>query len=482
MVDLNSSTPTLTVSTASPAFHASVDTEKRSLDAPDQLGTTKASISGDHNMEMDTSKAASFSLDHDVTAEGQSSTLEYPEGGLRAWLCVFGGFWSTFITFGYMNAFGVFERYYLTNTLSSYSSSTIAWIGAVQYFLLFAVGGVAGRLFDLGYFRPLFTAGCVIVVFSQMMLSLCTEYYQIFLAQGIGLGIGFGLVFNLAVTAPTHHFNKRRGIAMGVMASGSSTGGTIYPIMIQHLIPRVGYGWTMRIVGFLALVCCVMAWLTLTTRIPPAIDVHDKSKGGWKQVKWMDFTAFKVPSYSCFVAGATLVMFGLYTPFTYMDVFSEYFNVPLNGYYLSILNAASCFGRVLPGFLADREGRINTVLPHLFVSAVLLFIYPLCTSVGGLVTFAIIYGFTSGCYVSLIPACVAQLGTTETVGTRIGMMFLAMSIGGLVGTPISGAILGTGDLNWWGTYIFSGAMVMGGVILIGMSRYFALGKALGGKI
>lgn len=112
-----------------------------------------------------------------------------------------------------------------------------------------------------------------------------------------------------------------------------------------------------------------------------------------------------------------------------MDVFTSYYNIPANGYFLSILNAASIFGRVLPGLVADKLGRINTVFPHLMVSGILIFIFPLCTSLGGLLPFSILFGFTSGCYVSLIPACVAQLGPTSNIGTRLGMMFGAMSIG-----------------------------------------------------
>lgn len=75
-----------------------------------------------------------------------------PEGGREAWLTVFGGFCAAFVQFGLgkptlllqsltrpppANAFGVFQGYYETHQLSTYSPSTISWIGAVQQFLLF---------------------------------------------------------------------------------------------------------------------------------------------------------------------------------------------------------------------------------------------------------------------------------------------------------------------------------------------------------
>ncbi|SPC61359.1 related to Monocarboxylate transporter [Ustilago sp. UG-2017b] len=415
-----------------------------------------------------------------LKAQGEDAQIFFPEGGFKAWLCVFGGWWCTFITFGYLNAYGIFQDYYQQTTLSHKTQSQISWIGAFQYFLMFAPAVVAGRLFDLGLFRPLFAVGCVLLVFSQMMLSLCTDYYQLFLAQGLGLGLGFGLVFNLAINCPAHYFNRRRGLALGLVASGSSTGGIVFPILVRRLIPMVGYGWTMRVVGFFALFATTLAWFSLSTRLSPSIDVRDKSKGGWKQVQWFQFSAFRNPAYTFFVIGASLLMFGLYFPLSYMDVWSSTNNVPANGYYLPILNAASSFGRILPGLVADKLGRINTILPHLAVSGILIFIFPLCTSLAGLVTFAILYGFTSGCYVSLIPACSSQLGSTSTVGTRNGMMFFLMSFGGLFGLPIAGAILG--DLtnpNWWGTAAYCGVMVVLGTCSIAAAKWFATGSIKG---
>lgn len=85
--------------------------------------------------------------------------------------------------------------------------------------------------------------------------------------------------------------------------------------MIQRLIPRIGFGWSMRVLFFIEIVMLTIAWFTIRTRLPPAIDVRDKSKGGWKQVKWIDLHAFKNPAYTMIVIGFGLVVFGLYTPF-----------------------------------------------------------------------------------------------------------------------------------------------------------------------
>lgn len=212
------------------------------------------------------------------------------------------------------------------------------------------------------------------------MLSLCSTYYQIFLAQGVGLGISFGLLFNLAVSVPTHWFMKRRATALGIQAAGSSVGGVIFPILIRRLLTEIGYGWTMRLIGFGALIILGPSWFVMKTRLPPVQDIRN---GGWRKVKWVDGTAFKQWSYNFFVAGSTLCLFGLYTPFVYMDTFTNFYHIPAAAYWLSIMNASSIFGRIIPGIIADRVGRINTVVPHTGLAAILLFIFPVFTNVSG---------------------------------------------------------------------------------------------------
>lgn len=56
------------------------------------------------------------------------------------------------------------------------------------------------------------------------MLSLAKphQYYQIILAQGIGMGIGMGLLFLPAISVTSHYFRRRRAAAMGVVLAGKS--------------------------------------------------------------------------------------------------------------------------------------------------------------------------------------------------------------------------------------------------------------------
>ena len=61
--------------------------------------------------------------------------------------------------------------------------SDIPWVGSLQMFLLFFIGTFSGRAMNAGYFKLTFVLGAF-VESSISMASLCTEYWQLHLAQG----------------------------------------------------------------------------------------------------------------------------------------------------------------------------------------------------------------------------------------------------------------------------------------------------------
>lgn len=166
------------------------------------------------------------------------------------------------------NVFGVFQEYYTTDHPVRFSADTtaISWIGSIQFCLCPLLGCIAGPLFDYGYLRSLIVAGGSIYVFSLMMTSISTQYWQILLAHGFGVGLGMGLFFSPSVSTLSHHFqrSKYRTVAYGLQATGSSLGGIVYPIMLRALIPRLGFAWAMRVLGFVVLGVGVTMFFTLS--------------------------------------------------------------------------------------------------------------------------------------------------------------------------------------------------------------------------
>ncbi|PIL27907.1 MFS general substrate transporter [Ganoderma sinense ZZ0214-1] len=93
-----------------------------------------------------------------------------PDGGLRAWLVVFGVSLGMGAFIGPMNAWGTWQAYYQDNLLQDRSSSDIAWIGSVQT----AAGRLPGTrdlgpLFNLSEFKK---PACSVYVLSLIINNL----------------------------------------------------------------------------------------------------------------------------------------------------------------------------------------------------------------------------------------------------------------------------------------------------------------------
>ncbi|CUA75712.1 putative transporter MCH4 [Saccharomyces cerevisiae S288c] [Rhizoctonia solani] len=417
-------------------------------------------------------ETATLDVSNTVNTDNEKQTPVYsppqiPDGGATAWATVAGAWLILFCSFGYVNAFGVYQDYYTRIYMTNKTSSEIAWIGSTQLCLQFLMGLVSGKLFDEGYFHTTVGFGSLLYVFCLFMLSLAKEgqYYQVFLPQAIGLGIALGLLFLPSIGVISHHFARRRSLAMGIVVSGSSCGGIIFPIMLNKVFERHGFGWGVRSTAFVVLACLIVANLLMRTRLPP------KSKR--PPTPPPDFKAIMTDlTYLAATAGAFLVMMGLFLPIFYIQLFAVVHGIDetLAFYSLAILNAASIFGRTIPNFIADKLGPFNLLIPCSAISGALIFAMFGIKSSGALIIFSILYGFFSGAYVSLIsPVIISLANGFHEIGIRLGLAFAIVGFAALTGTPIAGALL-TRELIWWRPIVFSAIIVLSGCMMLCIAR------------
>ncbi|KAA8649630.1 uncharacterized protein ATNIH1004_002301 [Aspergillus tanneri] len=390
-----------------------------------------------------------------------------------AWIQVLGAFFLFFNPWGLVNSFGAFQTYYELNSL--HSPSDISWIGTFQGFLLFLVGILTGPVYDLGFFRTLVVVGTCLTTFGMMMTSIATEYYQIFLAQGVVVGLGAGCLFIPSVAIVAQYFTKHRALATGITASGGSVGGVLYPIVFHRLEPAIGFGWATRVMGFIVLGTLIFSFAVLR----PRVSAPGKAR------TLFDAAAFRNPMFIIFSLGLFLYFLGLYIPYFYVSMWATQIlgtSPSLSFYLFSILSAGSAFGRIIPGLIADHIGPINTIIPSLLLTSILGFSWTAVRTFSGLVVFSIFYGFFSGACVSLPPTIVAGISPDlGKVGTWMGMSFSFAGLGLLIGSPIAGAILDDEGGSYIGPQCFSAATIMAGTMMMCCLRWLKFREGKGWK-
>ncbi|CAO2656558.1 Nn.00g053610.m01.CDS01 [Neocucurbitaria sp. VM-36] len=384
---------------------------------------------------------------------GTYSFVPPPDGGRKAWTAVACGFLVIMNTGGLVGSFGVFQTYYSATLKSPVSS--IAWIGSVHGFLLLFVGMISGRLTDAGYFRHIFLLGCLLQLLGIFIASSCTNYWQVFFAQGILLGLGSGCIFCPTLVVVSTYFEKRKGFALGVVGCGNVTGGIVFPSVVRLLLPSIGFTWTVRAIGVIQLITLAVAGQFLRSRIPPR-----------KSGPFIEWQAFQELDYLFYVTGGFFSYWSILVGTFFIASFSrDTIGLPyaesLN--FLIFLNGCGFVGRLIPTYLADMLGPMEVFAATLFLGGVVTFCWAAVDSVFGLYVWAGLYGISIHAMLSLFPVGLLTLTTdTRKAGVRAGMAFTITSVGDLTGPPIAGAIIVAFNGSYFGAQVFAG-----GALLVG---------------
>ncbi|EED22205.1 monocarboxylate permease, putative [Talaromyces stipitatus ATCC 10500] len=380
-----------------------------------------------------------------------------PDGGLQAWTQVAMAHLILFCTWGFINSFGFFQAYY--EVTMRVSGSRISWVASIQAFLLSFIGSFSGRLMDAGYYRYCLIGGFILQIIGIFMVSLCKQYWQVFLAQGLCCGIGDGLLFCPTTALIATYFVKRRAIALGLSLSGSSTGGLIFPIMVQQLLPKIGFAWTVRCMGFVVLFCSIVCLSLARPRLPRRVSGP-----------LVEPSAFRELPYSLFVVGIFLTLWAVYFSYFYINSYALDVIGTSNSDSLSmlyIINGMGIPGRIVPTLAADRYfgGILNTYVVLGIIAGVLLYCWMAVKSYGGVIAFVICYGLigggVQGTALSSLPMLTTDL---SKMGVRSGMVLSIVAFACLTGPPLAGALIQRDDGSytyacaWGGTSLILGSL------------------------
>ncbi|KAF7888931.1 hypothetical protein EAF00_009231 [Botryotinia globosa] len=374
--------------------------------------------------------------------------IELPDGGFVAWVQCTGSFSLFILSWGLLSSLAYYETDY-----PSWTPTQISWIGSIRAFFLFGFSIVAGPVFDRGYLKSLVWIGCFLCVLVMMLTSISSEYWHFILAQGIMLPA---------------HFDKKQALALGVATSGSAIGDVVFPIILNQLQPKIGFGWSIRVIGFIVLLAATIPVLGMRVRTPPSA-----------VRKILDTSAWKEPPFLVTSIFFFLVFMGAYIPPFYVQSYALDTNIvgsDLVPYLLPLPNVGSFFGRITPTHFADIYGPFNIDIICVLLSGILAFTWITIYSTASMILFTVSYGFFSGGLTSISPNLgVALSPDTGVLGVRLGMLLMPISVGILVGNPIAGALESYGRIS---LQIFTAALLMASLLVVIIARILMYGKSL----
>ncbi|MFC2032231.1 MFS transporter [Chloroflexota bacterium] len=347
---------------------------------------------------------------------------------------------------GTFSTFGVFFKPMLTEF--GWTRAMIS--GAYSlYALLFGLFGiVAGRLNDrLG---PRFIiAGCSFLMgLGFLLMSQISAIWQLYLFYGVIIAAGRGSVFISLLSTISMWFVKRRGLMIGIAASGIGLGGVIMPPVTNWLI--INYGWrtSYAIVGIIAMVLVVIAAQFLR-REPSEVGLSPYGGGeievdGSRSVV-RGFSLHEAIRTSQFWIYFAILLCGFFCVDTMLvHIVPHTTDLQISAAnaanILAIINGSSIAGRLIIGIASDRIGNKLALIVSFILMSIALFWLLAAKEVWMFYPFAIIFGIGFGGTAVLISPIVAWLFGLSSHGVILGVVSFGASIGSIIGPFSTGFI------------------------------------------
>ncbi|KAL1868074.1 hypothetical protein Daus18300_006055 [Diaporthe australafricana] len=373
-------------------------------------------------------------------------------------------FMINFMACGLLFGFGVYQALYESmhsteNTpFTGASAAEVDLIGSLSTSLL-----TLGAPFAVGWaktFKPqlVVCAGGLIFGVAHILASFGKELWHFQLSQGLLAGIGACLAFLPSMTVTPTWFGKHRGLAMGIVSSGTGAGGLVWAPALSACIGRIGFRNTLRLTGTLSTVVLCLSATVLDWEPTTAAQLHsEKAALPGKSRLWR----IPMPSLATirerkFIAQAMAAFFqsaAYYIPVIFTVSYAKTLGLSdTDGANLTAINnACNAIGKIGVGLVADRIGRINSFfLTTLISAAATLGLWVSSTQLGAdnelagralFITFTVLYGLFASAFVSLFSPVLAELFGIQAIPRVSGMMYMMQGTAAIIGTPVAGVLI-----------------------------------------
>jgi MFS family permease len=305
----------------------------------------------------------------------------------------------------------------------------------------FGLGGILmGRLSDrYGVTRPLFGATLALAT-GYIAAGLAPTLFTYALAQGLLIGfLGSSATFGPLLADISHWFERRRGLAVSIVACGNYLAGTVWPPVVQHLIETIGWRHTHMMIGLVCLVTMLPLTLALRRR-PPSGDAHAGLHAALRTQNSLGVSPRVLQALLVLAGLACCVAMSMPQVHIVAYCGDLGYGPAAGARMLSLMLGFGIVSRLASGWVADRIGGVRTLLLGSALQAVALMLYLLFDGLASLYVVSALFGLFQGGIVPSYAIIIREFFAPREAGGRVGLVVMATLFGMALGGWMSGEV------------------------------------------
>ncbi|KAI8966544.1 MFS general substrate transporter [Daldinia sp. FL1419] len=370
----------------------------------------------------------------------QEFSLPPVDGGKDAWLFLAACFAVEALVWGFPFAFGVFQDYYSSHEPFA-GSPNVAVIGTCAMGIMYLAAPLMMGLCRIfaRWARWMSIVGLFTMCLSLAMSSFSTNISHLIATQGVLYAIGGGIAYCPCILYMDEWFIQRKGLAYGIMWSGTGLAGVVLPLLMEFLLHTLGFRTTLRLWSGVLFALTIPLAFYIKPRLPFSATSHAKP---------FNLKMFTMPTFWLYQLANVVEAMGFFLPGIYLPTYAR--SALGAASYSSattvlLVNVASVFGCVAMGFFIDRL-HVTTCILLSTIGATIgaLVIWGLSSSLPLLYFFCIIYGLFAGSYTSAWPGIMKDVARKgEALGQGYidpSMVFGWLAAGRGIGNVVSGPL------------------------------------------
>jgi MFS family permease len=356
-------------------------------------------------------------------------------------------------------SFGIYQALYedMANQpdtpFTGASSALIGLIGTLAVSLMTGCAPYVTNWTKIYSPRSVVCVGALVFAMANILASFGEKLWHFTLTQGILLGIGASMIYLPAVTVAPTWFDKRRGLALGIIVSGTGVGGVMWAPALRAMNESIGFRNALRVAGtvggfLLFLSGLVMKWEPgYRERILLETQATSKQRLRFLRIGLINWRIARSKRFIIHALGSTFQSAAYSTPLFMYAAYAQSlgYSPAQSANFIAISNASNTIGKIAIGYAADRLGRLNALFLTTLIStvAVLGFWLPSALQNGSsgshslFITFTIFYGAFASAYVSLFPTSIIELFGIQNFAAVNGLLYMIRGIAMLIGTPLA---------------------------------------------